>query len=73
MSIYRITDITPVGAYMNAMEALREAESHPRSVRGPSLAKRILRVFSKSRNLADAIIRRLADRDLPRNAPEPAE
>jgi len=42
MSIYRITDVTPVGAYMNAMKARhdgdrREAAKNANIHRGPSI------------------------------------
>jgi len=49
MSIYRITDVTPVGAYMNAMKARhdgdrRDTAQNINNCRGPSICGYIGRI-----------------------------
>ena len=61
MSIYRITDVTPVGAYMNAMKARhdgdrREAERLAARRKSPGVIRRLaLRGITLSRGLLEGI------------------
>ena len=78
MSIYRITDITPVGAYMNAMKARhdgdrREAERRAAKRKSPGVARSLaLRGVTLLRGLLEGIARRWSRRSA-RTAPAPAE
>lgn len=77
MSIYHITDITPAGAYLNAMNAMSESESHARrhvkKPEGPGFLARLGRGFNAALELAGKLVPRWPGRTPARNAPEPAE
>jgi len=78
MSIYRITDVTPVGAYMNAMNARhdgdrREAERLAARRKGSGIFCRTRHAVGKLPGLLGRIKDRWSGQGAVRNAPEPAE
>ena len=78
MSIYRITDVTPVGAYMNAMKARhdgdrREAERLAARRKSPGILRSVRRAVGKVPGLLGCFRDRWSARGVARNAAEPAE